>query len=194
MQQEIADTVARLGGPGFVGHDDEATAVPQRLGQPLDLGRLARALATLEGDEHATVAQPPPSGRVVAQRGLDVVVERDLLAVVHLAIREQAGEQREHTAGGEHDAGAVDDVADAADVQRGLADLCHHERDGGEREDEDDADHRLQHGKDPSAHLVVDVGAEQGRPGEICDARAEAEPDDEDHGERDLRHHRTQDQ
>ena len=86
--------------------------------------------------------------------------------------------------GQQDDPRAVDRVA----VEGALADLRDRERDGCQRQDEDDADHRLQQGEHAPAHLVVDIGAEQSVSREVGDAGAEADADDEHDRERDLRH------
>ena len=64
-------------------------------------------------------------------------------------------------------------LADQPDAER-------HER---QRQDQGDADQRLDDGEHPAAHLVLDLGAEQREAGEVRDAGEEAHEDDEQQGE-----------
>ena len=72
VQEQVADPAADGRGAGFMGdHERQRPVIAQRVGEQLDLGRLARPLAALERDEHAAVAHPPARGRVAAQRRLE---------------------------------------------------------------------------------------------------------------------------
>jgi hypothetical protein len=52
-QHQAADPRAHVGRTGLAGHHHVVAGLDQRLGQPGDLGGLARALATLEDHEDA---------------------------------------------------------------------------------------------------------------------------------------------
>ena len=63
------------------------------------------------------------------------------------------------------------------------ADQPHAERDDGQGQDQRGPHQRLDDGERPAADLVLDLGAEQGEPGEVGDAGEEAHEDDQQQGD-----------
>ena len=69
VQHEVADVPPERGAARLAGDDDRATRASQRLAQQRHLGRLARAVAALEGDEQPVVRRAGGRLRAGRRRG-----------------------------------------------------------------------------------------------------------------------------
>jgi hypothetical protein len=173
-------TICRIPAPDGLerGPGDQAL-VGQPLLQPAHLGGLPGALAALERDEHAATSEATPCGGVAAQRGDDVGQQGHRAAVVHLPVGQHADAEREQAGDEEHDPLAVDRDGGEPDVDLVLPDEPHAERHHGQRQDQRGPDEGLDDRERAPADLVLDLGAEQGEPGQVGDAGEEAHEDDE---------------
>ena len=97
LQQQRPDPHPDPGRTGFPRHNDVAALGQQRLGEQLDLGRLAGTLPALEDDERPVVQVfPGDRERPAPQRPDQVRQDRNAGLVVHLPERDDADDHPEH--------------------------------------------------------------------------------------------------
>src|SRR5919204_4938703 len=138
MEHQITDTLPRFGGSWFVGNGDAPAIGTQRLRQQFNLGRLARALATLERDKDSVMAHPPTYRRTFPQRPLEVGQQADMLLVVHPTIGEYPSSDGDQPTRDKHESGPVDRYPGVADPECVLANLRDDERHGRQAQNQHD--------------------------------------------------------
>ena len=160
----------------------------QPLRQPADLGRLAGALAALEGHEDPAAGQPAAGGGVPAQRGHDVGEHRHGRPSSICRKAMHAGEDGEQPGDEQHHPLAVTETLTEPRSSVVPAEQPDPEQARGQRDDQDQpGPGDWTKAKTRPAHLVVDLAAQQGEAGQVGHAGARTPDDHEQQRQRQVK-------